>query len=87
MRSELLLLDEPTTAVDAENESAVLASLLDLGDTTIVLVSHDPALVARHCDRVVHVQRQVRPRPLPLLSPAGTAQVVPPRPSLLEPEA
>ena len=59
---ELLLLDEPTTAVDAENEAAILASLVDLGDTTLVLVSHDRNLVARHCDRIVHVHRQIRPR-------------------------
>lgn len=63
---ELLLLDEPTTAVDAENEAAILASLGDLSDTTMVLVSHDLGLVARHCDRVVHVHRQVVPLPMPV---------------------
>ncbi len=70
---ELLLLDEPTSAVDAENEAAILTSLVDLGDTTLVLVSHDAELVATHCDRVVHVHRQIRPMPrrAPLWQPGG----------------
>ena len=74
---QILLLDEPTTAIDAENEAAILASLLDLGDTTLVLVSHDFDLVARHCDRVVHVHRQVLPRPLPVASPGGETRETP----------
>lgn len=74
---ELLLLDEPTTAVDADNEATILASLQDLGDVTVILVSHDLELVGRYCNRAVQVQRRVCPRPLPELRPFGWAPMIP----------
>lgn len=57
----LLLLDEPTSGIDTESARAIMASLFDLGDTTLVVVSHDPDLMADHFDRVVHVHRRLRP--------------------------
>jgi subfamily B ATP-binding cassette protein MsbA len=53
--SAVVVLDEPTTGLDAEAREQVLAGLDELlrGRTT-VLISHDPAVVAR-ADRVVEV--------------------------------
>jgi ABC-type multidrug transport system fused ATPase/permease subunit len=52
---ELLLLDEPTAALDADTEARLAAALQTLrGATTIVFSTHRPQLLAL-CDRVLHV--------------------------------
>lgn len=52
-RPRLLLLDEPTAALDAEAEAALLATLLQLRRTmTVILVSHRLETV-RHADWIV----------------------------------
>ena len=49
----LLLLDEPTAALDGETEAAVLATIRRLArDRTVLLVTHRPALLSA-ADRVV----------------------------------
>ena len=50
----VLLLDEPTSALDPGSRGTVEASIAGLhGRRTVLLVSHDPAQVARLCDDVV----------------------------------
>lgn len=58
---EMLLLDEPTSSVDSASASAIMDALCDLGNTTLVLVSHDARLAADRFDQVIHVHRQVHP--------------------------
>lgn len=53
MRPDVLMLDEPTNALDPENEERLLSILLALPQA-ILLVSHDPAFRARL------VQRELR---------------------------
>ena len=51
----LLLADEPTTALDVTIQDQILALLMELQDRTgmsLVLVSHDLAVVAETCDSV-----------------------------------
>jgi peptide/nickel transport system ATP-binding protein/oligopeptide transport system ATP-binding protein len=51
----LLLADEPTTALDVTIQDQILALLLDLQERTgmtLILVSHDLAIVAETCDRI-----------------------------------
>jgi iron complex transport system ATP-binding protein len=59
-RPRLLLLDEPTAFLDLKHRLSVYSLLgrlnRDLG-ITIVVVSHDINLAARHCDRVVLLHR------------------------------
>lgn len=52
-KTPLFLLDEPTTGLDAENESAVIDAILNMakGRTTLI-ITHDLTL-ARRCDRVL----------------------------------
>ena len=61
-RPRLLLLDEPTAFLDLKHRLSVYALLTglnrDLG-ITIVVVSHDINLAARHCGRVVLLHRGV----------------------------
>lgn len=52
---QLILADEPTTALDVTIQDQILALLMDLqsaGGMSLVLVSHDMAVVAETCDRV-----------------------------------
>ena len=54
--ARLLLLDEPTAFLDLKHRLAAYALLLRLhaeNGLTVVIVSHDINLAARHCDRLV----------------------------------
>jgi len=55
-RPELLIADEPTTALDAATQEIILELLqyyCNTYKTAILFISHDLALVARLCDRVL----------------------------------
>jgi peptide/nickel transport system ATP-binding protein len=52
---ELLIADEPTTALDVTIEAQVMAELRKLRDTigcTILFITHSLGLVAQHCDSI-----------------------------------
>jgi oligopeptide/dipeptide ABC transporter ATP-binding protein len=54
-RPELLLADEPTTALDVTVQEQVLDLLQDIQSETgmaMILVSHDIGVIARACDKV-----------------------------------
>jgi D-methionine transport system ATP-binding protein len=54
-RPRLLLCDEPTSSLDATTTDGVLELLREARDrfgTTVVVVTHDLAVVRRICDRV-----------------------------------
>lgn len=55
-RPELLIADEPTTALDVTTQAQILALLRRLRDEmgmAIVLISHDLAVIAEFCDRIM----------------------------------
>jgi putative ABC transport system ATP-binding protein len=54
----LLLADEPTGALDSESGAQVMDLLgrLHTAGRTVVLVTHDPALAARHAERVISLR-------------------------------
>ncbi len=57
-QTDLLLLDEPTTFLDASHQIDVLDLLTDLNHTrgtTIVMVLHDLNLAARYADHLIAV--------------------------------
>lgn len=50
---DLIVLDEPTSAVDATSEAAIRASLAELrGAVTVVIIAHRASTLAG-CDRVI----------------------------------
>jgi oligopeptide/dipeptide ABC transporter ATP-binding protein len=52
---ELLIADEPTTALDVTIQAQILDVLLDMRskmDTAIILITHDLGIVAEMCERV-----------------------------------
>jgi ATP-binding cassette subfamily C protein len=69
-RPWLLILDEATTALDPESESAVWQAMKELrGNTTIVAISHQQAL-REVADRAYRIQNG---RAEPLDAPASSA--------------
>jgi zinc transport system ATP-binding protein len=61
-RPSLLVLDEPTTGVDAESQESLAGFLADLhGElgVTIVYVSHEFGAVEEHVERIVLVRRTI----------------------------
>ncbi|WP_308737413.1 ABC transporter ATP-binding protein [Paenibacillus sp. PCH8] len=55
-RPELLIADEPTTALDVTIQAQILDLMKDMQDqlgTSIILITHDLGVVAGMCDRVV----------------------------------
>ena len=53
---ELLIADEPTTALDVTIQAQILTLMKDLNkqtNTTILLITHDLGVVAEICDRVI----------------------------------
>jgi zinc transport system ATP-binding protein len=71
-RPELLVLDEPTTGVDADAQEALAALLHELHEdlgVAILYVSHEFGAVERHVERLVLVRGRIvfdgRPSALP----------------------
>lgn len=55
-KPELLIADEPTTALDVTVQAQILALLRDLQtefNTAIIMITHDMGVVAEMCDRVL----------------------------------
>lgn len=56
LRPELIILDEPTTALDADVAEEILDELVKLHETykmSMIFISHDISLVMRLCDRAL----------------------------------
>lgn len=51
-KAEILIADEPTTALDVTVQSEILSLLNELDDVSIILVTHDLPLVAGLCERI-----------------------------------
>lgn len=52
-RPDLLILDEPTTALDVTIQAQILDLVKGLTDTTVLLITHDIGVVQEMCDEVI----------------------------------
>jgi ABC-type dipeptide/oligopeptide/nickel transport system ATPase component len=53
---QVLIADEPTTALDVTTQAQVLAQLTSLAGaagTAVLLITHDLGIVAQYCDRAL----------------------------------
>jgi peptide/nickel transport system ATP-binding protein len=60
LKPDLLLADEPTTALDAVVQRDVMELMVELtkeNGTAVLLISHDLGMVARYCSRIVVMQQ------------------------------
>lgn len=70
---ELLLLDEPTSSVDQEWQGRLFDLLRELNRTvTVIMVSHDLAVISSHVKSVACINREVHYHP----SPEITAEMI-----------
>lgn len=56
---EILLMDEPTLHLDINTQFDTLDLVSDLSKTeglTVVMISHDLAMIARYCDRIILIK-------------------------------
>ncbi|HSR37242.1 MAG TPA: ATP-binding cassette domain-containing protein, partial [Desulfurivibrionaceae bacterium] len=59
---ELLIMDEPTTALDPETRENFYALLQQLNDetgTTVILVTHDTGSIGRYASRLLYLDKRV----------------------------
>ena len=59
MKPQIILADEPTASLDAENRERIVTLLFNMNkefNTTIITVTHDLEIASRH-DRVIHLER------------------------------
>ncbi len=59
---ELLILDEPTTALDPESRERFFATLKDVNgrkDTTIIMITHDVGTIGRHASLMLYLDKTV----------------------------
>ena len=55
---DLLIADEPTTALDVTVQAQILELLEDVRDnTTLLLITHDLGIVAGHCERMLVLEK------------------------------
>jgi peptide/nickel transport system permease protein len=55
-KADLLIADEPTTALDVTTQAQILEQLKDLNrrlDTSLILITHDIALLSEYADRIL----------------------------------
>ncbi|RNC69201.1 MAG: ABC transporter ATP-binding protein [Desulfuromonadales bacterium] len=59
---ELLVLDEPTTALDPETREGFYTTIRDLNratGTTVILITHDSGTIGRHASRFLYLDKRV----------------------------
>jgi ABC-type transport system involved in cytochrome bd biosynthesis fused ATPase/permease subunit len=77
-QAPVVLLDEPTTSLDAEAARQVVGAIRSATrDRTVLLVTHDPVLAAV-TDRTVHVSPRWRGAAAPVTARGGGPQLAPP---------
>ena len=57
---KILLLDEPTSNIDAEGQRSIYELLKKLNEhITIVVISHDISVILEYANKVVHINKRL----------------------------
>lgn len=59
---EILILDEPTTALDPEGRETFFTTLKELNQNanlTIIMVTHDPGTIGKYASRLMYVDKKI----------------------------
>ncbi|MBG0731091.1 ATP-binding cassette domain-containing protein [Mycoplasma sp. 'Moose RK'] len=60
--SEFILFDEPTAALDKENEIIIFEKIKQMSKThTIVVISHNIEMVKKYADQIIYLQKHKQP--------------------------
>ncbi len=57
MNTEIVILDEPTAALDIETVNRLTEILYSLEDKTIIIISHDIDFITANCNRVIELKQ------------------------------
>jgi energy-coupling factor transport system ATP-binding protein len=61
MKPDVIILDEPTTGLDPAEADRIMHILRTLAESghTVLMVSHDMSIVARHAQRIIHMDKGI----------------------------
>tara|TARA_Y100000591_G_scaffold331974_1_gene367651 strand:- start:2972 stop:4705 length:1734 start_codon:yes stop_codon:yes gene_type:complete len=54
-RPSILILDEPTSSLDKQNEEQIINSLFSIKNITVIVISHNPNILKK-CDQVLNLE-------------------------------
>jgi len=55
LNPSILILDEPTSSLDKNNEEQIIDSLFSIKNITVILISHNPKILQK-CDQIINLQ-------------------------------
>ena len=58
LNPSILILDEPTSSLDKDNEVQIINSLFSIKNITVILISHNPTILKK-CDQVLNLENQL----------------------------
>ena len=54
---EIIILDEPTSSLDAITEENIIKEILSIDELTVILISHNPKIIEK-CDNILNLKDQ-----------------------------
>ena len=55
LNPSILILDEPTSSLDEENEEKIINRLFSIPNITIIMISHNSKILNK-CDQIINLQ-------------------------------
>ena len=55
--TNMIVLDEPTNALDHQMEEKIIKKLFDIKDITVLMISHNPKILQK-CDQIINLEKK-----------------------------